>query len=254
MLLHIEEIEQLAQIIINKFVARGVIPFADKEDIKQSIIEKYLIKEDKITASFSGKAKPKTYCSAVIYKMTCELIRSELKNWKNIQNDASEMLINNRETALNPEQTTIVMNEVDMLDKVLLTLGKERGKIELFLKYYFRLPLNEKDIENYSKNNKEVLRYMTSDVKIKDKTIYENLCKVIKVCENKTVQPDAIRMYINKHLNSIITRLNGKMNRANYTKETLGILFEIFGKRDSQHDNMKIPVSIFMFLIATILI
>lgn len=247
-LLKIEEIEQLAQIVINKFVARGVIPFADKDDIKQSVVEKYLLKENKIAESFSGKAQPRTYCSAVIYKMTCELIRSEMKNWKNINNDASEMLVDNRDTALNPEQSTIIENEVDLLEKGLITFGKERSKIELFLKYYFRIELNKKDFKGYSEGSEEEQNILRTDVNTKDKEIYENLCKLVNHQEKKVVQPDAIRMYINKHLTSIITRLNGRMGRANYTKETLGILFEIYSKKTEKNFDTSLSAFVLFFL------
>ena len=39
---------------------------------------------------------------------------------------------------------------------------------------------------------------------------------------------DAVRMWLNKTIETIITRLNGPFNRANYTKETFHQLFEIY--------------------------
>lgn len=251
-LLAIDELEQLAQIIISKFISKGVIPYEEKEDIKQTLLEKYLVKEQKIAESFNGKAKPKTYCSAVLYKMTCEVIRSELKNWKNINKDASEMLVNNSDNSLNPEQKAVLQNEVDLLDKVLTTMGAERAKTELFLKYYFRLPIEKYDLERYS--SKEVLELLQNNAHLKDKEIYNNLTKVVEYCENKLVKPDAIRMYINKQLGSIIARLNGKMSRANYSKETLGFLFEIFARRDMETSSYNSLSIIILFLLAVNLI
>lgn len=248
-LILLEEIEELCSIIINKFISRGVIPFNEKEDIKQSLLEKYLLKREKIATAYSGKAQPRTYYSAVLYKMTCEVIRSELNNWKTIKSEVNEMLKYNKDNSLSPEQATIIHNEKDLLDKVLTTFGKERGKIELFLKIFYRVPVNNDDIKKCYKNHEDNASFEITENKpgIKDKELYSSLANLVNQYENKDVKPDAIRMYINKYINSILSRLNGRYQRANYTKETLGILFEIFSRANNSNKMYKISSIILFF-------
>lgn len=232
-LISLAELEELSSIIVAKFIRRGVIPFNDKDDIKQTIIEKFLLKQASLVQSYSGKASKRTFCSAVLYKMTCEIIRKELKNWKNINSDTSEMLTGHKDIALTPEQTTIINNEVDLLEKVLTTLGKEQYKTLLFLKYYYRIPVNNKDITGYLKKGNAKL-YLPNPIDAKDKDIFDYLSKMVELAEGKVVQPDAVRMYVNKQINSILLRLNGKFNRADYNKETLGLLFEIYAQKEKE--------------------
>ncbi len=248
-LISLEAIEELCSIIVNKFISRGVIPFNEKEDIKQSLLEKYLIKKEKIAKAYSGKAQPRTYYSAVLYKMTCELIRSELNNWKTIKSEVNEMLKYNKDNSLSPEQATIIHNEKDLLDKVLTTFGKERVKIELFLKVFYRVPVSNKDIKKCYKNHESDTTVELTENKpgVKDKELYSDLASLVNQYENKDVKPDAIRMYINKYINSILSRLNGKYQRANYSKETLGILFEIFSRADNANKIYKIGFIILSF-------
>jgi len=113
------------------------------------------------------------------------------------------------------------------------------------------LPIKSVDVENYG--NKKAMEYLKHSFDLKDKEIYDNLTKVIELCENKTVKPDAIRMYINKQLSSILARMNGKVNRANYNKDTLGILFEIFSRKEDDSRRMDVMLMI-VFLIAINLI
>lgn len=248
-LISLEAIEELCSIIINKFISRGVIPFNEKEDIKQSLLEKYLLKREKIAKAYSGKAQPKTYYSAVLYKMTCEVIRSELNNWKTIKSEVNEMLKYNKDNSLSPEQATIIHNEKDLLDKVLTTFGKERAKIELFLKVFYRVPVSNMDIKECYKNHKSntSIALAGNMPEAKDKELYSDLAGLVNQYENKDVKPDAIRMYINKYINSILSRLNGKYQRANYSKETLGILFEIFSRADNANKMYKTSSIILFF-------
>jgi len=218
-----------SSIIVKKFVRNGSVKYDDFEDVKQSLIEKYLNKKDKIERSFNGSAKIETYISAVLYRMVLEILRSEKSKTNNSTEFEQIVKFFKTEKVINPEEQLIIENEKKYLQRVLHTLGKERFKISLFIKYYFRIIINVFDLNNYVPNNliKSVLKILTFKINTKDKEIFSNLSEVQNSFETKKVKPDAVRMFINKNIEKTINRMNGT-NRAFYTKNTLSILFEMY--------------------------
>ena len=165
--------------------------------------------------------------SAILYRMVLEILRSEKnKPEKNLNKSDNPNVFDNRKV-INPEEKLIIENEKKYLKRIMLTLGKDRVKIKLFIKFYFRMLIVILDLKNYvpEKFTKKVLGILQHNENIRDKEIYTKLSEAQNIFETKKVKPDAVRMFINKNINKIINRLNGT-NRAFYTKESLQILFE----------------------------
>lgn len=229
-----------ADIIIKKFVKNGSINYDDFEDTKQNVIEKYLNKKDIIENAFTGAAKPETYISAVIFRMVLEILRSEKNKPKRNSDLSDNSKIFNSEKVINPEEKLIIDNEKKYLERVLLTFGDERIKITLFCKFYFRLLILLVDIKGYIPDIflKQVMKILDDNKNITDKEVFEKLCEVNNLIEQKKLKSDAIRMYVNKNIDKIIIRING-IRRAYYTKETLLILFEMLYE-DKNENTVKI--------------
>ncbi len=228
-LISTKSLYEIAEKVVNHFIGKRVIPFADRKDFIQSVVEKYYTKRDRIENGYSGKAKISTYVTSVIYKMTCEEIRSEIKHWKQQKEDANLMLEMKKDNSLSPEQELIISNEKILLQKAFLTLGKESAKAKLFLKCYYRLPVSENELKEYAQDKHQVdlMKKIKQNPMDKDKDVYEKLAVLLEMIEEKMVQVDAVRMYVNKMVNRIINRLNGRNQRSSYTKETLGYLMEL---------------------------
>lgn len=84
----IEHIILLTEKVVNWPTYRRAIPQRERADVKQEIIRKYLDKKDQLAAFFQGKANVDTYYTAVLHRMSCEIIRSGSKNWSHVQNTA----------------------------------------------------------------------------------------------------------------------------------------------------------------------
>ena len=225
----IEIVIKIADIIVKKFIQNQSIHYSKFDDIKQSVIEKYLLKKDKIETSFSGKSKPETYISSIFYRMVLEILRTE-KNKKQRYSDFEDNIkIFEKEKVINPEEKLIIQNEKKYLDRVLTTFSNEKAKIVLFIKFFYQVKISEKEIKKYVKNGdfNKICKILQQNVELKDKEIFLVLCNIQNSIEKKQVKPDAIRMYINNNIKKIIERLNGVNNRTFYTKKTLGLLFEI---------------------------
>lgn len=209
--------------VVARYVKAGTIPEKDMEDVKMAIVEKFLLKHDSIKAAFTGKAKVSTYCIAVLNRMCCEIIRKELKHWK-IDNDEVPDVPG---SIISNADKLAIKDELALLHKILLLFGSEYMKLKLFLAFYYQLKIGNSQIENYSLNDKVKEIFGNSEIKNKG-DIFNHLAQVVVIVEEKDVKADAVRMWLNKHTEKIIERLNGKFQRAKYDKETFQILFEYY--------------------------
>ncbi|MDD3685914.1 MAG: hypothetical protein PHE56_04015 [Bacteroidales bacterium] len=212
------------EIIVKKFIKTGQIQFCDYDDVKQSLAEKFFRKKESIINGFNHEAGVRTYISAVVYKMTLEIIREQNKT-KNYDEYGESYQSKN----LNPEEKLILDDEKEYLKRVFESFDNDKSKMLIFLKIYFRIPITRKDFFQYCgfEDNRILSEINCIDVNCTDKDIYQTLCRLNVLAGNKEVMPDAMRMYINQITDKVIKRLNGKHGRAGYSRESLGILMEL---------------------------
>lgn len=220
---------KIMDIMIKKFIKNKQIEREDFNEIKQILVEKYLGKQSSIKDAFTYKSKIETYLSAVIYRMILEIIREQYSYKNRVKRIEKVINDDSRQTTLSPEEILIIEDEKIYLKRVIETFGAEKDKVLLFLKIYFQINYTAEDINNYCRGiNADILPdYSGPDKRLTDKETYEYLCKICLYAENKEIFPDAIRMYLKKITDKLIARMNGKYNRAFYTKESLGILMEM---------------------------
>ncbi|MCQ2975396.1 MAG: hypothetical protein MJ211_11380 [Bacteroidales bacterium] len=224
----IKMVTTIADIIVKKYIKVGIIESTDYEDTKQTLIEKYYTKKERIESIYDSRSKPETYISAVLYKMLLEILRNKNAKEKHFEDYKQKVLKNDKQHEITPEEKLILENEKKYLNRVIATFGNESNKIILFCKMFFRIKPTNFDLESYTKKtcNKELETYIQIDGSENDKDIFEKLCNLCNIVENKDNKPDAIRMYVNKTNAKLINRLNGN-NRANYNEESLGLLFDM---------------------------
>lgn len=221
----------LADKVVNRYVLKGVIPNREWEDTTMLIVEKFLLQQDKIKQHYLGKANITTYCISVLNNMCCEIIRKELKHWKNELNEVPERKDNHSFSA---SKDTIIQDEIKYLDKIIKLYGSEKYKVNIVLCYYYRLSIQIKDLISYRKNIYVDLQTIDAEDKINKSEMLNNLAIFVSKVENKQMKADAIRMWINKTINYIIDRLNSPFNRANYDKESFQVLYELYNAQRSQ--------------------
>lgn len=237
MLLSDIELLQLAEKVVKRYVYSGAVPYTEFDDFKMGIVEKFLQKQDRIEAQFSGRASIKTYCIAVLNRMCCEIIRKEVKHWR------KEPELNERHapTEANISSNyTVIHDETLLLDKCITLFDTEQHKIRLFLSYYYQLPLHPSDMKAYAgrRQQSQVKKWLTYQHKISKGERFVNLAKVVNLIEKKSVHADAVRIWLNKSIQRIITRLNGPHRRANYDKDTFHILFEYYAEHRKEGGEM----------------
>jgi DNA-directed RNA polymerase specialized sigma24 family protein len=231
-----EQILTITDIILKKFVKNHGIDYHNFEDFRQEVLEKFYTKKDTIMDAYTGKAKPETYVSAVIYRMTLGVIRND-KNFRKYQADIEPSTELQKEKVRTPEEELLIENEKHYLRLVINTLP-DTNKALLFLKTYFRISITQEDLRAYciKLQGSELSERFNRADEMTDKEIYECLCDAENSIQTKQVKPDAVRMYINKMINVLLIRLNGRNQRCYYTKDSLAYLFElVFQLNDKQN-------------------
>ena len=137
------------------------------------------------------------------------------------------MRLGEKDSSISPENQAVIENEKKHLQKVFLSLGKDRAKVLLGCKMIQRLRVTKEEFEDYldgrpSKGSEKYLEVSNED---QNRDVYEKLCIIINLVEEKNNKPDAFRLWLNKKIEQIIARLNAN-NISKYDNETFGILLE----------------------------
>lgn len=227
-LVAIEEITGIVDNVITGFVVRKAIPSREKEDIAQEVIRKYLEKKDKINEAYKGDANPRTYLTAIFYRMCCELIRSGYKNWDHIQKEDPSEKIGSLLASSATDNRFIIRNEAQYLQRILELFDDEKAKIILFLKVLYGLTITDTDIAAYNENYKTMVldNELFNRKPTSNQELFKSLGKLVNLTEKKDIKPDAVRIWLYNRIDQIVKRLNGSMNRANYDRKTFQLLFE----------------------------
>lgn len=218
----------IANKVVSRYVFRSVIPEREREDVVMAIVEKFLNQKDKIEKAFEGKSKLTTYFVAILNRMCCEVIRKESRHWYSIVEGEPQVNETSRRTLdFDAEKSFAIANEVKRLSNTMILFNGERAKINLFLKYYFDLPIVNTDILDYAGGKAEEVQVLLENVSQKTKgDMFENLSQVLNIVEDKNVKGDAVRMWMNKQIEIILSRLN-RNGMANHDKDSLAVLLEI---------------------------
>ncbi len=221
------ELLHFSERVVNKFIANKHIPRREKEDVQMAIVERFLLKKEKITNNFQGKSKASTYCVAVLNRMCLEIIRKEIKHW-NLSDDKHKEI--REDKGLNSIDSLIITDEIKILKNIIELFNDDKEKIILFLAYYYQLKINVENIRRYDNNyiKHNLLELFIYPKSITKGIIFENLTQAANIVENKNNKSDATRIWLNKIINSIISKLNSPLERASYTKESLEVLFEYY--------------------------
>jgi len=218
------ELLNLSEIIVKHYAY--AIPPNEIEDVRMSIVEKYLAQEDKINRHFHGQSKKSTYAYAILNRMCCSILRKEKKHWQK-QHTYHEDLI-----STGPHKTTeqfIIEDEIQHLRKHLIMLNNQFKSV-IFIAFYYVLSAKEHFVKVYDKSYKKhgLLSLLDPDSVHSKSEIFNNLAKVQNKVELKTVKADAVRMWLNKNIKHLIQRMNGPFGRANYEQDSFRILFEYY--------------------------
>lgn len=222
-----KELISLSSRVVNSYISRGSIPKREREDVQMAIIEKFLNKQDKISERFEGNSKKQTYCIAILNRMCCEIIRKEIKFWNLVASEPLEIFTaDQKDTSF----TTVVKDEMHFLNNILVMMGNLTPKVRICISFYFQLEPFTRDISIYSNHlpKEQISALIQLDKELSKGEIFHRLSEMTNLVEEKELKADAIRMWLNKQIVHIISRLNGPYFRTHYDKDSFQILFEYY--------------------------
>jgi hypothetical protein len=221
-------LEKISSIIVKKFIKAGYIKPDDYQDFTQTLKTRYLSSRERIEGRFKADSLPQTYMSSVLKNMMLEELRVDKKyKERSMEYEKNAMRQGDRDTSLSPENRAVIENEKKHLHRVFLSLGKDRAKVLLGCKMIQRLEVTKQEFDDYlnGRPSNGAEKYLRVSKEDQNQDVYQKLCVIINLVENKNNKPDAFRLWLNKKTEQIIARLNaGKISR--YDGETFGILLE----------------------------
>mgnify|MGYP006306750711 FL=1 len=125
------------------------------------------------------------------------------------------------------EKEMLLNQEVKRLSHALHLFNGERDKLRLFLKFYFDVPIELSEAQDYFQSNPDaVLSLLDQSKDYSKKEKFERLAEVVNLVEQKEIKSDSVRMWLNDRLESLLRRLNGN-GRSLHTNDSLSILLEM---------------------------
>lgn len=226
-------------IIVQKFVASGMIAPDEKADVVQTINERML--RDKLRnmqAQYNYSAYVSTYFSKVVYNLCLEWRRQTKREALFDRSKELQQI----EVAHEDQRgwgNAVIAQEVQRFKTILQLFGKAKAKVELCLRLLFRLPFSPEELRGYftactAVVIDELLDSFGGDyAHMTDKEVYAQAIQFFNQQEGKTNSPDALRKWIQLKVEEILALLNGGMSRASYDRETLQILLQKYD--EAQH-------------------
>ena len=224
----VDKVISIIRRVVLKYVSKFAIPEKEKEDVVMAIAEKFINQHEKIVDSFEGRSKESTYIIAVVNRMCCEVIRKESKHWQTVSPQQNEHLFDNFSTlTYETEKALVISNELNRFQNVMLFFNSHQAKVNLFLKFYFDIPITHEEIKSYAlSKHHEVEQILSRESNMQKGEVFERLAQVVNIVECKDVKGDAVRMWVNKQLDSIIYRLNGN-GIARHSAESVATMLEM---------------------------
>ncbi|MBZ0242972.1 MAG: hypothetical protein K8F24_07145 [Bacteroidales bacterium] len=223
-----------------RYISRKAIPARELEDVEMSVIEKFINQKQQIVTNFEGKAQASTYCTAIINRMCCEVIRKEWKHWQAVENsmsgaEAGFYSVSDSRT----DHSILIRLELERLKAALKTLERSAPSAELLLLFHFELKPAAHFLEEWAGKHATQIKSAVERLAVSNKTVrYQIIAAMLSTVEGKNIKPDALRMRIYKYMDSLIDMLN-RNEQSRHTRETLKLLFEM----SLQYPESNNPVS-----------
>lgn len=225
----LEHYQPTIEIIVKKYIARGLFRPQEKDDVVQTINEKLLSgKIAKIQNLYNHTCYLSTYFSKIVSNLCLEIKRRHKTVPYALSLDEVEPGYQDERA----DNALMIRDELNRFDRVLRMYYRSRPKLTLCLKLIFHIPLTETDIRDYYPDcpveDQQLLteRFGHDRVQATEKEVYAAVTPLFNQCEQKRNSPDALRKWLNARIDEVITLLNAGGAGANYDKPALKLLVE----------------------------
>ncbi len=232
----VESLEGLVVFVANRFVQKhNIFPY-EVVDLYQFVRLRLIESLGRIRTTYKGGGKVKTYISAVILNFCREFRR---KNCTisvfadSVDNLRTDISIN--ELTQSPDSRLHITLELKRLHSIFVLYGAKEHKVRITLMVYFEVHVKKEDVMNYVSaevKSNQFFKQLNSGMNKSKKEVISKLTEMFNEVENKSNSFEATRKWIARLIDDVLQMLN--VGASLYTKETLGILLEVYSSTDKQ--------------------
>ena len=221
--------QETVEIIVKKYIQSGLFTATEFEDTVQDILAALLVRIPAMQSQYNGTSLFKTYFSVIVRNICLKKYREDRKEVDIVKEDVAGVAEQNV-----LENKDIIEHEVRRFKTILSLYHKQRPKLLLCLKLYYKIPITPEDIRLWypacnDDDHALLLKHFGSSFHhMRDIVVYELVTPIMNRNERKSNSVDALRKWTDSKVRDIIEVLNGDPKKANYTTETLKILVDDF--------------------------
>jgi RNA polymerase sigma factor (sigma-70 family) len=221
--------QETVKIIVKKFIIAGIFTAGEYEDIVQEVNVALLTKIPAMQSQYNGMSLFRTYFS-VIVRNICMKEHAKIDTEIILDQEGIIGFIDNTHV----EEKIAFEEEIQKFRSILGLYYRQRPKLLLCLKLYYRIPLTSEDINLwYPKcsplDHNILLENFGSNYDGKnDGQIYAIVTPIMNKNEKKDNSADAMRKWTDSKIREIIEMLNGKSRKLTHNEDSLKTLIDNF--------------------------
>ncbi|MBO6515044.1 MAG: sigma-70 family RNA polymerase sigma factor [Bacteroidia bacterium] len=235
----IDSFEEIIAFTAARFITKNNLSPYTHDDLCQYIRLRLLETLAKIRENYKGEARLTTYISAVVLNLCREFRRKYCSRSIFSDSDTSS----NHEVSLTGAGTQTdsklhISYELEKLRLIFALYGAREQKVKIALMAYFDINISIDDVLKYISDrgkSETVLQQIKSAHDKPKKEIISRLTDIFNDLEDKNTTFEATKKWISRAINDILSMLN--RDSSIHTKETLGILLEVYCSTDKQKGN-----------------
>lgn len=133
----------------------------------------------------------------------------------------------------------LINEELTKLQTILVLYYKIRARLELCLKFKYRIPVTRQDIEKcFPKCREEDIKTLTQDfTAAKDKRVFEKILSVFNYHEARVNKSDTLRKWVNVKVDEIIMHLNRTHGARIYNNKNFADFVALYYQDGGNHEN-----------------
>jgi DNA-directed RNA polymerase specialized sigma24 family protein len=225
----IAKYQGIVRIIVDKYVASGLLRQSETEDIVQAVNDSMLQRMPQIRSQYIGSTLLRTYLSSIIRNVCLKEFHARRRIPHDIPLD--EANIGRPDRLLD---RALIREEIARFRKILGVYHGELPKLLICLKLHFRLPITKQDLLDwYPRCGKRDLEFLLESFGgnyegLLESEVFRLFTHVMNRAERKRNRAHAVQRWTNKRVNEVLELLNGDSPARAHNRETLKILFENF--------------------------
>ncbi len=225
--------QPIIEIVIRYFIKSGLFRSDQLRDIVQSVNEEFIIRLPGIERNYNGSTLMATYVNAVIRNICLDLN-------KTMKETIPHQSMGDVDHGTDGEpiiDSLIVQDELKRFDAVLTMFLRQRMKLQLCLKMFYRIPVDAADVTGCFdgmtvEDAESLLRNIGRHyAEAPESDLFSMIAPLMNQKEGNSTSGPSLRRWTQEQITRIIEILNSGPSQRAHTTETIKILMDHYSQR-----------------------